>query len=66
MADIDPDLGRCRSRDPRLGTYAAEVARCWDTALNRLKAILEANAAPELAANDNWVRERPTTNDRDK
>jgi hypothetical protein len=51
MPDIEPDLGRCRSRDPRLGAHAAEVAQCWETALNRLKAILEANAARELAAN---------------
>jgi hypothetical protein len=60
MPDVDPELGRCRSRDPRLGNYA-EVARCWETALNRLKAIVEANGARELAANDNWVRDRPTT-----
>jgi len=60
MRDVDPELGRCRSRDRRLGKYA-EVARCWETALNGLKAIVEANAARELAANDNWVRDRPTT-----
>jgi hypothetical protein len=57
----DPYPGSCTFHEPEVGPYAREVAQCWEKALNRLKALLEADAAREASASNSWVRvtERP-------
>ena len=53
----DPHPGSCSFHEPEVGLYAREIAQCWERALNRLKALVEADAVREASTRNDWVRE---------